>query len=362
MPTRFWYLLSRKLADEATLEEIRELESMLLKDSDLASIAEVYTAFFKKKQKREMSTEQLMQAWDYQIANMDNSFGQNQKEQKKAFGYNFFSRKNFLLVTAALIVTIFGVGWLFFSGNQFENKTGILSDSNNIIITADDEVKKTLPDGSEVWLNKGSRVSYNSQFGETNRDITLVGEAFFDVVHKAELPMVVHTETIDIRVKGTAFNIKAYADDNKVEAALIRGSIEVLNPRNKNDKFLMKPNEKLVIAVNSKKNRKVAIAKAPDSKLFKLDTLKIEERSGLIPEISWIQGKLVFNNESFEQLADKLGRWYNVEFILSDASLAGEKFTGVFENESLQEALLALQFTFAFNYSIDDKKVIITKK
>src|SRR4029078_631833 len=87
--------------------------------------------------------------------------------------------------------------------------------------------KVQLPDGTQVWLNADSRIAYNEKFQGNLREVTLEGEAYFDVVRDEKRPFVIHTAAIDIKVLGTAFNVRSYANEKNTETSLIRGSIEV---------------------------------------------------------------------------------------------------------------------------------------
>lgn len=119
---------------------------------------------------------------------------------------------------------------------------------------------------------------------------------------------------------------------------------------------MLKPNEKVSIQVHDAPN-----SSAPEDTetLFKLEALHREEATGIIPETAWIQDKLMFNSEPLEEVARKLEKWYRVSIIIDNPGLKEEQFTGVFEKETIGEALTALQLTYPFQYTITDQKVII---
>ena len=106
----------------------------------------------------------------------------------------------------------------------------------------------TLPDGTKVWLNAGSHLSYGKTYNAATREVNLTGEAFFDVARNSQKPFLIHTARIDIQVLGTSFNVKSYPTDRTTEATLIRGSIEVSIKDRPSEKIILRPNEKLVIA------------------------------------------------------------------------------------------------------------------
>ena len=106
----------------------------------------------------------------------------------------------------------------------------------------------TLPDGTMVWLNAGSRLSYGKNYNTATREVNLTGEAFFDVAHNTQKPFLIHTARIDVQVLGTSFNVKSYPTDRTTEATLIRGSIEVSIKDRPSEKIILRPDEKLVVA------------------------------------------------------------------------------------------------------------------
>ena len=388
--TRIWYLLGRKLAGEATLEEIRELEQLLAAAPDIAAQAEIHSLYFDKHPATQEPTEEEVQAWKNQLQRILDRFPEDfavaapptaAAPMPTLDAPRKGRLKKILLFTAAAAVIVPLI--LVFIGRPLTKSaitrngpsTGPATEypASEGKATAAEKTKATLPDGSIVWLNSYSRITYNKAFGRNNRDLTLTGEAFFDVVHKAELPMVVHAGPVTIRVIGTAFNVRSYTDDHKVEAALIRGAIELTLPPGQansisSKRILLKPNQKITVKLppvagsqDDKSAAPVTTQAIKTAPLFRIDTLTVESRSGLIPEVSWIENKLVFNSEPLHELAEKMERWFHVTIKINDAALANEKFTGAFENETLEEALSALQLTYGFHYRIEHNKVFITK-
>lgn len=230
--------------------------------------------------------------------------------------------------------------------------------------------KIQLPDGSSVWLNGGSKLVYdNIHFGETMREVTLTGEAYFDVVKNKEKPFIIHANKINVRVIGTAFNIKAYPGEKNTEASLIRGSIEV-TMKNSRGKIMMRPNDKLVISNeeiteaaerNDKSNGQKAIVEKPGS-FITMQHLTMAKDESTILETAWVENKLIFDDESFEEVALKMERWYGVSIRFSDNRLKKQRLTGTFEKESITEALQALQLsTPFFKYKINNQLITIFK-
>jgi ferric-dicitrate binding protein FerR (iron transport regulator) len=221
-----------------------------------------------------------------------------------------------------------------------------------------------MSDGTQIWLNSGSKITYDDEYGKSNRTVNLVGEAFFDVKHDPEHPFIIHTKSLNLKVLGTAFNVKAYPEDQLSEASLIRGSLEVSFPDRPTEKILLKPSEKLMF-VNSKVTSKSESAVSENlvaTPIISLEKVDFVASEGEAKEISWIKNKLVFRDERFENLAKQMERWYNISIVIKDPSLLGKKFTGTFKNETFIEAFEALQTTlhFKYQYNRNTNTIIIT--
>ena len=121
-------------------------------------------------------------------------------------------------------------------------------DKSEISTRYGSRTKLLLPDSTQVWLNSGSKLSYNKTYGNGTREVTLSGEAYFDVVKNPAHPFIIHTVNIDIKVLGTAFNVKSFPGEKNTETSLIRGSIEVTFKNRPSEKIILKPNEKLITA------------------------------------------------------------------------------------------------------------------
>ena len=192
-----------------------------------------------------------------------------------------------------------------------------------------------LPDGSLVWLNSGSVLSYPSKF-EENRPVTLIGEAFFDI-EKSSKPFIVSTNYGDVEVKGTSFNVKAYSDDNSFETTLVEGIVALRNKSAENE-VTLRPGQQAVLTANGFDVEKV------QTDLF----------------TSWKEGKLIFREEYLPVVARKLERWYNVKIELSeDKRLTEISYTGTIEMESFSEVLQLLKVTASIDYTYDEKSRII---
>lgn len=191
-----------------------------------------------------------------------------------------------------------------------------------------------LPDGTKVWLNGNTKIKYPMVFSENERRIQLEGEAYFEVAKDKEKPFIVDLGRLHVEALGTAFNCMAYPEDNLIETALTEGKVKVISilDHKKKGEYILEPNQMISYELNSDK--------------FYL------QKGNLDKHLAWRSGKFIFRNESLEAVCQKLGRWYNAEFILKDASLKNYAFTGTFQKESLTEILELIKITSPISYRI----------
>jgi ferric-dicitrate binding protein FerR (iron transport regulator) len=200
-----------------------------------------------------------------------------------------------------------------------------------------------LPDGSIVVLNSESSISYPSVFTEQFREVVLIGEAFFEIEPNPELPFIVKTKAMDIRVLGTSFNVNADTTKMTHKISLVNGEVEVtqkiLNTA-ANDKVILFPGQ--------------AIAYDIGEKAFG-DIITFNPKAAY----GWKNGLIYFEKASFEEVLQKLKRWYGVEFVIDGMPDNEWHYSGEFDNYALNNVLHALSFTGRFNYEIEGKKVLV---
>jgi len=264
----------------------------------------------------------------------------------------FYLLKLSAAVAAIVAIVLFGIKYL-----DNSRKSNL-----HLFVAASGERKFfQLPDGTVVTLNGGSKLETGDGFGISSRNIYLEGEAFFDVKHNKKLPFIVHTAAMDVKALGTAFNVKAYPGDRITETSLLRGLVEVTLNESNNRKMLLHPNEKVQWeksnnGLNNSKNAALEdrIPNKSDSLLKKLYTTE----AGNIREIAWKESKLIFEDDSFEDIAPLLERWYGVKISIEDEDIRKYRFTGFFEKEELNTVLNLLQESRSFNYEIEPGKIL----
>lgn len=252
-------------------------------------------------------------------------------------------------VAAAVIVVILGA---YYSVQYFRPAA---DNGQTILTTTYGERKKiTLPDGSQISLNAGSSLKMDEGFGKTNRSLVLEGEAFFDVKHNEKLPFIVHTAALNVKALGTAFDVRAYHDEKLTETSLIRGLVEVTLKEKNNEILLLHPNEKIAWRHQSTAAESTGTSA---HKNYAFDEGKPEmirqTEYGDTKEIAWKENKLIFENDSFSDIAVLLERWYGVHIEFSDDNIRNYRFTGRFENEELLKVLDFLKESRHFSFKTD---------
>lgn len=216
------------------------------------------------------------------------------------------------------------------------------------------------PDGTQVILNAGSEIYLNDDYAKHTREVFLKGEAFFEVQHNAAVPFIVHTPSMDVKALGTAFNVKSYNGENKTEAVLIRGLVEVTLKKDNNRKLLLHPDEK-VLWTDNRAASEAAIPPATATAIQEQAVVKPVKKSdnGEVKEVAWVQNDLAFEDEPFEEIAYQLNRWYNVNIQFESNDIKHYHFTATFKKEKIEQVLDILKTSKRFNYRFEGNQNIV---
>ncbi|MBN2814078.1 MAG: FecR family protein, partial [Bacteroidales bacterium] len=227
----------------------------------------------------------------------------------------------------------------------------------------------TLPDNTKVWLNSGTLLQYPSNYGKVNREVVLQGEAYFNVTRDESKTFIVKADNIIIKVLGTSFNVNCYHEQKTVETTVVSGvvslesnidspekSIVILN---KSEKATYLKNENRIIIDDTSNDIAMGIEANP------LAIKKIilgEETMNAV--IGWKDQDLVFDNETLEEMALKLRRWYNVSIVIKDEHLKQYRYKGRFKDvKSIFQVLEVVKLTTPITYEYNEnKKEIIVKE
>lgn len=196
-----------------------------------------------------------------------------------------------------------------------------------------------LQDGTTVWLNARSTLRYPNHFAKGERRVELNGEAFFDVKHNEEIPFVVNTEKLDIKVLGTKFNVFAYKGRNEFNASLMEGSVKIYTTQDEQNALFMQPNEHVELIEN------------------KLVKSSIDNADFLL----WREGIYAFDDVSFNHIIKKLELYYDIAIQINNKKLDSYKFSGKFrQRDGVESVLRTLQKVYYFSYVKDEEQNKIT--
>ncbi len=221
-----------------------------------------------------------------------------------------------------------------------------------------------LADGTHVWLNSESTIKYPTNINDKDVQIYLEGEAYFNVSKLKGRDFTVNAGDINITVQGTSFNVKAYPEESSVEATLEEGKITVTSDNSKKSfikPIIMKPNQRLVVDLNNTSCELINLQNNNTSNYIgsSIPSNKSGYKETTNLYTSWKDGKLQFKNMRFEDLEKEMERWFNVTIVLNDPVLKNARYTGVFENESIETVLKALSLSLPFKYTMNPDSLII---
>lgn len=303
--------IKKYLSGKSSEKEQNELLNWVRTDDHLTTFQST-----KKEWKNEIADQpvssDLLEPWK---KIQDRLFGQMHTElQRTRRMLNFFKY-------AAILAVLISVPALTYFLMQSENRpvpliyTTVAADYGQIS-------KVVLPDSTVVWINSGSEVRYNNQFSENNRDIELIGEAFFKVSENTELPLIVHSYELQIKVLGTEFSVKAYPEESSVQVVLEKGKIELTSVTHSSFRQEMKPGE---LASFNKEKKELTISNV-NTELF----------------TSWKDGLINIYNLPLSKLVQKLEKRYNQKFEVDNA-IKDIPYTFTIKNENLNNILSLME-------------------
>lgn len=199
----------------------------------------------------------------------------------------------------------------------------------------------TLADLSKIWINSDTEVEFPATFSRATREIRINGEIFIDVAKNPEHPFIVHTDKMDITVRGTSFNVSAYDQEKEASVVLVRGKVQVDTHRK--GSLLMLPNERVTLEDGTLSKQKVDV----------------------FSYISWKDGYFAFNNTPVGEVLKKVGKYYNVRFSDSNADLSDKKITGkLYLSGNLDDVLTSISLITSTTYTRENNivRLIVKKK
>ena len=370
MENRAWYLFTKRLCGELSLEEQNELNEALLESPHLQHKFELFEIWWNNPASSfdiETHTLEDQVAFEQLLESMSDAWTpSDEDDETELTGMPKKSRGMYLLAAAAVLALVVGGFWLL--GNRPETVQPQPQVVHKTITSPGNTRKIQLPDGTELWLNASSSLEY-SKFSPENRELYLDGEAYFDVVHNPKEPFLIHTPRGTVKVLGTVLNVRAYSNEERFETSLIHGKVEVVMNNAGRTTFNLKPYEKLVVNIAPPEPEEINNHE-PASKNDGELRIETPEVQPLVPasdeepmlETAWLYNTLAFRDETFRDVADKMEKWYGVEIRFRSKRIEQERLTGTFRQETLQQALNALQIITEFDYTLKDETIIISAK
>lgn len=284
-------------------------------------------------QSPENMREYIVQRKLYDIALWRTKPIMKEKKQPKRFILHTFWIE---AAKVAAIVAIVLLGTQHWFGRNHTQGNELLQ---SIHVPAGQRAELILADGTKVWLNSLSTLTFPGSFNGNIRNVKLNGEGYFAVTKNAEQPFLVETSKCNIKVLGTEFNVMAYEADSLWETALLKGSVEILKPGTTMNGMRLEPN---------------TVASLKGNKLIKG---QITEQDHFL----WREGLICFNNISVRDMIEKLKLYYGVNFIINNPQILDNHYTGKFRTkDGVEHVLKVLRLSIKFTYTKDDEKNIIT--
>ncbi len=271
---------------------------------------------------------------------------------------------NLMRIAAIVVVAFILGGTMSYFLLRNESKTAVSFCEVTAPMGSTSEI--VLPDNSRVWLNAGSKIKYSTSFNQGDRLIFLEGEGYFKVAKNKELPFIVDAFGFEVKALGTEFNVKAYKDDATIETTMVEGKVTLqhatenimagvyLTPNQKATFY--KKRESLTIEVIKKiEEKEEELNYIPESRL--VITPRIDPRS----IISWKEDRLIIEGERLDDLVELLSRKYNFNFEFKSNDIKKFRFSGILEDETLQQVMDVIRISSPIDYNIVGKTVFIER-
>lgn len=323
-----WDAISARLKDKANQHQLRQIQEWLdLSPEHPLILTEIINTWSVTKNKTEFYQPDLSVNWQKLMQKV------NYQPKKKVF-YNIYLR---LTAAAAVLVLVFLAGMGL--GDGFFKPSGKLS-YTKIIAPEGNKTQIVLPDSTYVWLNSGSELQYSSNYSAQNREVSMKGECFFDVVKDASHPFVVRGSKFQLKVFGTRFNVNEDAAKNTADVTLVSGKVEVFDLDDKPVSELM-PGQQLV---------------------YNQGIYHLQKAENMEALTAWLNNMLIFDNQPFEAVIHYLEKWYGVKIHLDRTLYYSHNYTFKVKTESLREVLQLISVITPIEYQIEGEQVTIKYK
>lgn len=272
---------------------------------------------------------------------VEKAIGKFNKETEPARRIKFY-RHALSISSAAIILLLCGISSLFFLWQSERMASEVAEEYKEYVVEVPDGAKSKIifPDGSVVWLNAGSKVKYDSNFAKNSRNVELSGEGYFEVSKNKELPFVVNTGKLTVKVLGTKFNLKSYEEDSEVKVILKEGAVKVGDFLADAVPVVLAPNQRFIY-------------KKADQ------TIQVDSVNASHIE-NWRNGAMTFEKVSLEDIAKELKRQYDVPVRIENEYLKKIVYYSDFqENVTVEKVLEILSSGNKFRYEVKPELIRI---
>ena len=256
------------------------------------------------------------------------------KAGKKRYSINLSSLRTEFIKIAAVIAITLGGSYLY---HQYSFEKELMA-TNTISVPAGQRINMTLTDGTNVWLNARTSLTYPVKFSKKNRQVILDGEAYFEVAKDKTKPFIVQTNKYNVEVLGTKFDVNAYSETGEFETTLMSGSVRVASTSDPAQKLTLKPNNKVYL-----QDGELHVSVVDDFNPYR-----------------WKEGLICFKNESFTSIMKDFEKYYGLTIQVRNKEVLKYVYTGKFrQTDGIDYALRVLQKDIKFSYQRDDENQII---
>ena len=332
-PQNIYQIIAKVLAEDASVRERAALDNWLsLNKRNQDEFLAIKNSWHETKTKIIVSQNEIDRAFNKVISHQQNPETITVSNKSHQWGWNY--------KIAAAVSLLIIAGWLIYGISDFSSEIPQVAETNvNIlekVVNKGQKLKIHLPDGSIVWLNSESKLTYPDRFNDSMREVNLTGEAFFEVVRNENKPFIVKTGDLQTKVLGTSFNVKSY--EGKINVALVSGKVSV-SDIDSGSNHLLNPGEAIQYNVENQE--------------FTPGKFNLKKVAG------WKDGILYFDNASYNEVIETLERWYGVDIITENFQNRPWKYSGEFRNEYLDIVLESISYSKGFDYKIDQNKVYL---
>jgi ferric-dicitrate binding protein FerR (iron transport regulator) len=342
-------LLAKYLSGECTDQEREVVEKWLKADKNNTNLLNLFNSIWAVKEQN-LETSDTKVIWS-NVAERISKVNTSENLEFEGFFKSNVKKTSFPLIFkliqspalryAAVILIIILIPVLYYLNMQQNNINNIVT-WKTIAVENGGQSTVTLSDGSIMILDAGSRLYYLEKFGNESREIKLEGEAYLEVEHDPQKPFRVHTANALIEVLGTRFNVRSWKESKKVEVAVVDG--------------------KVALEISDNPEKQIILKKGFAGSLSANGELTNPKRVDIDSYLSWMNGKISFDDVPFSEILSQVERWYNIQFSLRDSTFISDRLTVTINKNSLHNVLDVLTTLTNTRYEKDGNNIILSKK